>query len=154
MNVRFKKTDKGEVAILRRKNYEPLAAKAQEADEDFDTARLVVRARKEVAAGMPLIPKKVDRIAGGENALCEFLLQLLFLSFSTESATSVTALSIYQAGSEKGDDGEGGVVYLGMLLLATCNDNGSSSATHTAINCLSNAGPSVADPPKWRRPIC
>jgi hypothetical protein len=29
-----------------------------------------VRARKEIAAGMPLIPKKVvDRIAGGENAL-------------------------------------------------------------------------------------
>jgi hypothetical protein len=29
-----------------------------------------VRARKEVAAGMPLIPKKVvDRIAGGENAV-------------------------------------------------------------------------------------
>jgi hypothetical protein len=70
------------------------------------------------------------------------------LSFSTESATSVTAISIYQAGSEKGDDGEGGVVYLGTLLLATCNDNGSSSATHTAINCLSNARPSVADPPK------
>jgi hypothetical protein len=46
------------------------SAKAQEADEDFGTARLVVRARKEVAAGMPLIPKKVvDRIAGGENAL-------------------------------------------------------------------------------------
>ena len=70
MNLRFKKTDKGEVAILPRKDYEALAAKAQEADEDFDTARLVVRARKDVAAGMPLIPKKVvDRIAGGENAL-------------------------------------------------------------------------------------
>jgi hypothetical protein len=70
MNVRFKMTDKGEVAILPRKDYEALAAKAQEADEDFNTARLVVRARKEVAAGMPLIPKKVvDRIAGGENAL-------------------------------------------------------------------------------------
>ena len=59
MNVRFKMTDKGEVAILPRKDYEALAAKAQEADEDFGTARLVVRARKEVAAGMPLIPKKV-----------------------------------------------------------------------------------------------
>jgi hypothetical protein len=33
-------------------------------------ARLVARARKEIAAGMPLIPKEVaDRIAGGENAL-------------------------------------------------------------------------------------
>jgi hypothetical protein len=70
MNVRFKKTDKGEVAILPREDFEALAAKAREADEDFGTARLVARARKEIAAGMPLIPKKVvDRIAGGENAL-------------------------------------------------------------------------------------
>ena len=67
MNVRFKMTNKGEVAILPRKDYEALAAKAQEADEDFGTARLVARARKEIAAGMPLIPKEVvDRIAGGE----------------------------------------------------------------------------------------
>src|SRR5450432_395307 len=70
MNVRFKKTDKGEVAILPRKDYEALAAKAQEVDEDFGTARLVARARKEIIAGMPLIPKEVvDRIADGENAL-------------------------------------------------------------------------------------
>ena len=70
MNVRIKMTDKGEVAILPRKDYEALAAKAQEADEDFGTARLVARARKEIAAGTPLIPKEVvDRIAGGENAL-------------------------------------------------------------------------------------
>jgi hypothetical protein len=48
----------------------PLAAKAREADEDVGTARLVARARREIAAGMPLIPKKiVDRIATGENAL-------------------------------------------------------------------------------------
>ena len=70
MNVRFKMTNKGEVAILPRKDYEALAAKAQEADEDLWTARLVARARKEIAGGMPLIPKEVvDRIAGGENAL-------------------------------------------------------------------------------------
>jgi hypothetical protein len=70
MNVRFKITNKGEVAILPRKDYEALAAKAQEADEDFGTARLVVRARKEIAAGTPLLPKEVvDRITGGENAL-------------------------------------------------------------------------------------
>jgi hypothetical protein len=70
MNVRFKKTGKGEVAILPRKDYEVLVAKAQEADEDFGTARLVARARKEITAGMPLIPKEVvDRIAGGENVL-------------------------------------------------------------------------------------
>jgi hypothetical protein len=63
-------TSKGEIAILPRKEYEALAAKAQEADEDFGTARLIARARKEIAAGMPLIPKEVvDRIASGENAL-------------------------------------------------------------------------------------
>ena len=70
MNVRFKKTDKGEIAILPRKEYEALVAKAAEADEDFGSARLVARARKEITAGAPLIPKKfVDRIANGENAL-------------------------------------------------------------------------------------
>lgn len=70
MNVRFRKTDKGEVAILPRKEYEVLAAKAAEADEDIGSARLVARARKEIAAGAPLIPKKiVDRIANGENPL-------------------------------------------------------------------------------------
>ena len=70
MNVRFKKTDKGEVAILPRKEYEALVAKAAEADEDIGTARLIARARKEIAAGAPLIPKSVvDRIAKGENAL-------------------------------------------------------------------------------------
>ena len=45
MNVRFKMTNKGEVAILPRKDYEALAAKAHEADEYFGTARLVSRAR-------------------------------------------------------------------------------------------------------------
>jgi hypothetical protein len=70
MNVRFKMTNKGEVAILPRKEYEALAAKAREADEDFGTARLVARAGEDIAAGMPLIPKEVvDRIANGENAL-------------------------------------------------------------------------------------
>ena len=68
MKVRFKMTNKGEVVILSRNDYEVLAAKAQDADEDFGTARLVARARKEIAAGMPLIPKEVvDRITGGEN---------------------------------------------------------------------------------------
>ena len=70
MNVRFKKTSKGEIAILSRKDYEILAARAAEADEDIGTARLVARARKEIASGAPLIPKTiVDRIAKGENAL-------------------------------------------------------------------------------------
>ena len=70
MNVRFKKTDKGEIAILPRKEFEALAAKAAEADEDMGTARLVARARKDIASGAPLIPKKIaDRIANGENTL-------------------------------------------------------------------------------------
>ena len=70
MNVRFKKTDKGEVAILPRKEYEALAAKAADADEDIGSARLVASARKEIAAGTPLIPKMfVDRIANGGNPL-------------------------------------------------------------------------------------
>lgn len=68
MNVRFQKTAKGEVAILPRKDYEKLVAKAAEADEDAGTARLVARARKDVAAGTPLLPKDVvDRLADGEN---------------------------------------------------------------------------------------
>ena len=69
MNVRFQKTPKGEVAILSRKDYEALVAKAAEADEAAGTARLVVRARKEIADGTPLLPKEiVDRLAKGENA--------------------------------------------------------------------------------------
>jgi DNA-binding transcriptional regulator YiaG len=68
MNVRFQKTPRGEIAILPRKDYEALVAKASEADEDAGTARLVARARKEVAAGAPLLPKDVvDRLANGEN---------------------------------------------------------------------------------------
>lgn len=68
MNVRFQKTRRGEVAILPRKDYEALVAKAAEVDEDVGTARLVVRARKEAADGAPLLPKEVvDRIAAGEN---------------------------------------------------------------------------------------
>jgi len=68
MNVRFQKTARGEIAILPRKEYEALAAKAAEADEDAGTARIVARARKEIAAGAPLLPKQmVDRFTKGEN---------------------------------------------------------------------------------------
>jgi hypothetical protein len=68
MNVRFQKTARGEVAILPRKDYEALLARAAEADEDAGTARLVARARKEIAAGTPLLPKQVvDRLAEGES---------------------------------------------------------------------------------------
>ena len=45
-----------------------MVAKASEADEDAGTARIVARARKEIADGGPLLPKDVvDRIANGEN---------------------------------------------------------------------------------------
>ena len=68
MNVRFQKTPRGEVAILPRKDYEALVAKAAEADEDAGTARIVARARKEAASGTSLLPKDVvDRLAKGEN---------------------------------------------------------------------------------------
>ena len=68
MNVRFQKTPRGEVAILPRKEYEALVARAAEADEDKGTARLVALARDAVAAGAPLLPKHViDRLANGDN---------------------------------------------------------------------------------------
>ena len=68
MNVRFQKTSRGEVAILPRKDYEDLVARAAEGDENKGTARLVALAREEVAAGAPLLPKQVaDRLADGEN---------------------------------------------------------------------------------------
>ena len=38
MSVRFQKTPRGEVAILPRKDYELLVAKASEVDEDAGTA--------------------------------------------------------------------------------------------------------------------
>ena len=105
MNVRFKKTDKGEVAILPRKEYEALAAKAAEADEDIGTARLVARARKEIAAGAPLIPKAVvDRIAKGENAIRVFRewrdVTQLYLSFKTDIGQGY--LSDLETGRRKG----------------------------------------------------
>jgi|SRR5215211_295652 len=68
MSVRFQKTPRGEVAILPRKDHEALVVKASEADEDAGTARLVARARKEIAGGAPLLPKEVvDRLASGEH---------------------------------------------------------------------------------------
>lgn len=68
MNVKFQKTPQGEVAILPREEYEALVAKASEVDEDAGTARLVARAKDDIAAGALLLPKSVvDRLAGGEN---------------------------------------------------------------------------------------
>jgi hypothetical protein len=68
MGVKFRKSSRGEVAILPRKEYERLAARAAEADEDAGTARIVARAREEIAEGGILLPKGVaDRLADGEN---------------------------------------------------------------------------------------
>ena len=105
MNVRFKKTDKGEVAILPRKDYETLVAKAAEADEDAGTVRLIARARKDIAAGSPLIPKAViDRIASGENALRVLRewrdVPQLYLSFKTDIGQGY--LSDLENGRRKG----------------------------------------------------
>lgn len=89
MSVRFQKTPRGEVAILPRKEYEALAAKAAEAEEDAGTARLVARARREIENGGPLLPKNVvDRLANGENpvrVLREWRGETqMYLSFKTD----------------------------------------------------------------------
>lgn len=68
MKVRFETTPKGEMAILPRAEYERLVALAAEAEEDAGTARLVAKAREEIAAGTPLLPLAVaDALADGEN---------------------------------------------------------------------------------------
>jgi len=68
--VRFETTPKGEMAILPRAEYERLRKLADEAMEDAGTARLVARAKKEIAGGIPLLPKEVvDRLANGENPI-------------------------------------------------------------------------------------
>jgi DNA-binding XRE family transcriptional regulator len=70
VTVKFETTPSGEVAILPRADYERLKKLADEAMEDAGTARLVARAKKEVAAGAPLLPKEtVDRLADGENPI-------------------------------------------------------------------------------------
>jgi ribosome-binding protein aMBF1 (putative translation factor) len=70
MKVKFKTTADGEMAILPRAEYERLKALEQEAKEDTGTARLVARARKEVAGGAPLLPMEVvERLANGENPI-------------------------------------------------------------------------------------
>jgi Helix-turn-helix len=105
MNVRFQKTARGEIAILPRKEYEALAAKAAEADEDAGTARLVARARKEIAAGAALLPKSVvDRLGKGESpvrVLREWRdVTQLYLSFKT--GLSQGYISDVETGRRKG----------------------------------------------------
>lgn len=73
MNVRFQKTAKGEVAILARADYEALVARANEADEDAGTTRIVARGRKGVANGDILIPYEIaQRIAEGVTPVRAF----------------------------------------------------------------------------------
>jgi len=70
MNVKFTMTAKGEMATLPRADYERLKKLAQEAEEDVGMARLVARAKKDIAGGEPFIPKEVaDRLANDENPI-------------------------------------------------------------------------------------
>ncbi|MGD0420967.1 MAG: helix-turn-helix transcriptional regulator [Xanthobacteraceae bacterium] len=108
MNVRFQKTARGEIAIMPRKEYEALVVKAAEADEDAGTARLVARARGEIAAGAPLLPKHViDRLAKGDNpvrVLREWRdVTQLYLSFKTKLSQGY--ISDVETGRRKGAAG-------------------------------------------------
>jgi len=70
VSVRFQTTPKGEIAILPRAEYERLKKLADDAMEDIGTARLVARAKKDIAGGGPLLPKDVvDRLANDENPI-------------------------------------------------------------------------------------
>ena len=105
MNVRFQKTARGEIAIMPRKEYEALVVKAAEADEDAGTARLVARARGEIAAGAPLLPKHViDRLAKGDNPLRVLRewrdVTQLYLSFKTKLSQGY--ISDVETGRRKG----------------------------------------------------
>lgn len=105
MNVRFQKTARGEVAILPRAEYEALVTKAAAADEDAGTARLVARARGEIAAGAPLLPKHVvDRLAKGEKpvrVLREWR-DMTQLSLSFKTRLSQGYISDVETGRRKG----------------------------------------------------
>ena len=105
MTVRFETTPNGEVAILPRADYERLKKLADEAMEDAGTARLVARARKDVAGGMPLLPKEtVDRLANGENpirVLREFRGQTQ-LKFAASISIAQGYLSDLESGKRKG----------------------------------------------------
>ncbi len=70
MKVKFKATPEGEVAMVPRAEYERLKAIEQEFEEDLGTARLIARAKREIASGTPVLPKGVvDRLANGENPI-------------------------------------------------------------------------------------
>ena len=70
MKVKFKATPNGDLAILPRAEYERLKAFEREAEEDQGTARLVARAKREIAGGAPVLPKDVvERLAKGDNPI-------------------------------------------------------------------------------------
>src|SRR4029450_2410807 len=70
MSVKFVRTRDGEMAVVPRAEYERLKHLAEEATEDAGTARLVARAKREIANGAPLLPKEIaDRLAEGENPI-------------------------------------------------------------------------------------
>src|ERR1700730_18413355 len=70
MKVKYKATPDGEVAIVPRAEYERLKTLESEVEEDAGTARLIARAKKEIAGGAPLLPKDtVDRLANRENPI-------------------------------------------------------------------------------------
>ena len=70
MKVKFKATPDGEMVIVPRAEYERLKTLESEVEEDAGTARLIARAKKEIAGGAPLLPKGiVDRLASGENPI-------------------------------------------------------------------------------------
>lgn len=70
MNVKFTRTAKGEMAILPRADYERLKELAREGEEDAGAARLVARAKTDIARGQPLVPKEIaDRLANAENPI-------------------------------------------------------------------------------------
>ncbi|HWM47262.1 MAG TPA: helix-turn-helix transcriptional regulator [Xanthobacteraceae bacterium] len=104
MNVRFQKTPQGEVAILPREEFEALVAKAAEADEDAGTARLVARAKRNVAKE-DLIPMEVaDRLAAGENPVRVFRewRRLTQQQLALESGLTQGYLSDIETGRRRG----------------------------------------------------
>jgi DNA-binding XRE family transcriptional regulator len=101
MKVKFKMTSDGEMAIMPRAEYERLKTLAHEAEEDIGTARLVVRAKKEIAGGAPVLPMAiVNRLAGGGNPI-RVLRQFRDLT-QDELATAVGITQNYLSDLETG----------------------------------------------------
>jgi DNA-binding XRE family transcriptional regulator len=101
MKVKFKMTSDGEMAIVPRAEYERLRTLAREAEEDIGTARLVARAKKEIAGGAPLLPMAiVDRLASGKNPI-RVLRQFRDLT-QDELATAVGITQNYLSDLETG----------------------------------------------------